>query len=74
MSAYNGDLIPVEAVTKLRQKHPGTIRVAEENRGTTVQVEQRQYQGGRGEQEHNRSGRTEAVLGWLRRTGAQPFR
>jgi hypothetical protein len=31
-------MIPAEAVTKLRQKHPGTIRVAEENRGTLVQV------------------------------------
>jgi hypothetical protein len=31
-------MIPAEAVTKLRQKHPGTVRVAEENRGTLVQV------------------------------------
>merc|ERR1719394_1544021 len=30
------DLIPPEAMTKLRQKHPGTVRVAEEYRGTTV--------------------------------------
>lgn len=37
VSAYNGDMIPAEAVTKLRQKHPGTVRIAEENRGTTVQ-------------------------------------
>jgi hypothetical protein len=38
VSAYSGEMIPAEAVTKLRQKHPGTIRVAEENRGTLVQV------------------------------------
>jgi len=30
------DLIPPEAVTKLRQKHPGTVRVAEEWRGSSV--------------------------------------
>jgi hypothetical protein len=31
ISFYTGDLIPPEAVMKLRQKHPGTIRVAEED-------------------------------------------
>jgi hypothetical protein len=36
-------MIPAEAVTKLRQKHPGTIRVAEENRGTLVQVTEHTY-------------------------------
>jgi hypothetical protein len=36
-------MIPAEAVTKLRQKHPGTIRVAEENRGTLVQVSEHTY-------------------------------
>jgi len=30
------DLIPPEAMTKLRQKHPGTVRVAEEYKGTIV--------------------------------------
>ena len=38
ISAYSDDMIPSEAVTKLRQKHPGTVRVAEEHRGNTVQV------------------------------------
>jgi len=37
ISAYSDDMIPSEAVTKLRQKHPGTVRVAEEHRGNTVQ-------------------------------------
>jgi len=31
-----GDMIPPEAVTKLRQKHPGAVRVAEESRGRVV--------------------------------------
>jgi len=31
-------MIPAEAVNKLRQKNSGTVRVAEEHRGTTVQV------------------------------------
>lgn len=31
-----GDMIPPEAVTKLRQKHPGSVRVAEESRGRLV--------------------------------------
>ena len=31
-----GDMIPPEAVTKLRQKHPGSVRVAEESRGRVV--------------------------------------
>ena len=30
------DMIPPEAMTKLRQKHPGTVRVAEESRGSSV--------------------------------------
>ena len=38
VTAYTGDLIPTEAVTKLRQKHSATVRVAEEHRGTVVQV------------------------------------
>jgi len=37
VTAYTGDLIPTEAVTKLRQKHSATVRVAEEHRGTVVQ-------------------------------------
>lgn len=37
VSAYSGDMIPSEAVTKLRQKLPGTVRLADENRGTVVQ-------------------------------------
>jgi len=36
VSASPSDLIPPEAVTKLRQKHPGTVRVAEEWRGSTT--------------------------------------
>ena len=31
-----GDMIPPEAVNKLRQKHPGAVRVAEESRGRVV--------------------------------------
>jgi len=31
-----GDLISAEAVSKLRQKHPGSVRVAEESRGRVV--------------------------------------
>ena len=31
-----GDMIPPEAVTKLRQKHPGSVRLAEESRGRLV--------------------------------------
>merc|ERR1712192_166530 len=34
VSPSTSDLIPHEAVTKLRQKHPGTVRVAEEWRGS----------------------------------------
>ena len=34
VSPSPSDLIPPEAVTKLRQKHPGTVRVAEEWRGS----------------------------------------
>lgn len=37
VSAYAGDMIPSEAMTKLKQKHPGTVRVAEEVRGSVVQ-------------------------------------
>jgi len=37
ISAYPGDMITAEAMTKLRQKHPGTVRVAEEARGSVVQ-------------------------------------
>ena len=37
MSAFTGDLIPPEAVMKLRQKHPGTVRVAETDEGNVVQ-------------------------------------
>lgn len=36
MAPSSSDLIPPEAVTKLRQKHPGTVRVAEEWRGAAV--------------------------------------
>jgi len=36
VTASTADLISPEAMTKLRQKHPGTVRVAEESRGTTV--------------------------------------
>ena len=37
VSAFTGDLIPPEAVMKLRQKHPGTVRVAESDEGSVVQ-------------------------------------
>eukprot|EP00088_Acartia_fossae_P046695 TRINITY_DN5048_c0_g1_i1.p1 TRINITY_DN5048_c0_g1~~TRINITY_DN5048_c0_g1_i1.p1 ORF type:complete len:264 (+),score=25.03 TRINITY_DN5048_c0_g1_i1:137-928(+) len=37
LSSYLGDLIPTEAVTKLRQRHASAVRVAEEHRGNTVQ-------------------------------------
>ncbi len=38
VSSYdrNGDLIPPEAVMKLRQKNPRTVRVADEDRGESV--------------------------------------
>lgn len=32
----SGDIIPAEAITKLRQKHRGAVRVAEERRGRVV--------------------------------------
>jgi len=37
VSAHPGDMITAEAMTKLRQKHPGTVRIAEEARGSVVQ-------------------------------------
>jgi len=37
ISAHTGDMIPSEAVTKLRQKHSATVRVAEEHKGTMIQ-------------------------------------
>ena len=37
VSSYSGDLIPPEAVMKLRQKNPTTVRVADEDRGDVVQ-------------------------------------
>jgi len=37
VSAFTGDLIPPEAVMKLRQKHPGTVRIAESDEGEVVQ-------------------------------------
>jgi len=40
VSAFTGDLIPPEAVMKLRQKHPGTVRVAESDEGEVVQDSQ----------------------------------
>merc|ERR1719411_1452914 len=40
VSAFTGDLIPPEAVMKLRQKHPGTVRVAEVDEGEVVQDSQ----------------------------------
>ena len=36
MATSSTDMIPPEAMTKLRQKHPGTVRVAEESRGSSV--------------------------------------
>lgn len=37
VSAFTGDMIPPEAVMKLRQKNPWTIRVADEDRGQVDQ-------------------------------------
>ena len=37
ISSFNNDLISPEAVMKLRQKHPGTIRTADEDMGEIVQ-------------------------------------
>ena len=37
VSAFSGDMIAPEAVMKLRQKHPGTVRVAESDEGQVVQ-------------------------------------
>ena len=37
VSSFNNDLISPEAVMKLRQKHPGTIRTADEDMGEIVQ-------------------------------------
>ncbi len=37
VSAFSNDLISPEAVMKLRQKHPGAIRVADEDMGEVVQ-------------------------------------
>jgi len=37
VSSFTNDLIPPEAVMKLRQKNPGTIRVADEDLGEIVQ-------------------------------------
>ena len=37
VSYFNNDLIPPEAVMKLRQKHPGALRTAEDDQGDTVQ-------------------------------------
>lgn len=37
ISSYDGDLIPTEAVTKLRQRLQAAVRIAEEHRGNTVQ-------------------------------------
>ena len=37
VSSFSGDLIPPEAVMKLRQKNPLTVRVADEDRGEVVQ-------------------------------------
>ena len=36
--------IPLEVVTKLRQKHPGSVRVVEESRGHLVSANQRPAQ------------------------------
>jgi len=40
VSAFTGDMIPPEAVMKLRQKHPGTVRIAESDEGEVVQDSQ----------------------------------
>ena len=37
VSYFNGDLIPPEAVMKLRQKHPGALRTAEDDQGEVLQ-------------------------------------
>ena len=37
ISSFNNDLISPEAVMKLRQKHPGTVRIADEDMGEIVQ-------------------------------------
>ena len=37
VSSFNKDLIPPEAVSKLRQKHPQAIRIADEDVGEIVQ-------------------------------------
>lgn len=37
ISSYTGDLIAPEAVMKLRQKHPKTVRIAEDDLGEIVQ-------------------------------------
>ena len=36
VSYFNGDLIPPEAVMKLRQKRPGALRTAEDDQGDVV--------------------------------------
>ena len=40
ITAFTGDLIPPEAVMKLRQKHPGTVRIADSDEGEIVQDSQ----------------------------------
>ena len=37
VSFFNGDLIPPEAVMKLRQKRPGALRTAEDDQGDVIQ-------------------------------------
>ena len=37
VSYFNGDLIPPEAVMKLRQKRPGALRTAEDDQGDVIQ-------------------------------------
>ena len=37
VSFFTGDLIPPEAVMKLRQKHPKAVRTAEDDQGNSVQ-------------------------------------
>ena len=37
ISSFNNDLISPEAVMKLRQKHPGTVRIADDDMGEIVQ-------------------------------------
>jgi len=36
LAPTSGDIIPPEAMTKLRQKHPGAVRIAEEGKGRVV--------------------------------------